>query len=100
MIVPLETIRAPGRSLLLRKNQQEEILTSTAEVRDPLCDRQARTCYGPGNEKIAGRVGMDSFGFHAFGRLNTIPFTYVENARTRRFGWTQERIEVKFQRRG
>ena len=36
--------------------------------------------YGPGNEAITGRVGIDTFGaFLHLGGANTIPFTYVDN---------------------
>jgi nucleoside-diphosphate-sugar epimerase len=36
--------------------------------------------YGPGNEAITGRVGIDTFGvFLHLGGSNTIPFTYVDN---------------------
>ncbi|MGO8756722.1 MAG: NAD-dependent epimerase/dehydratase family protein [Terracidiphilus sp.] len=36
--------------------------------------------YGPGNEAISGRVGIDTFGiFLHMGGWNTIPFTYVDN---------------------
>jgi nucleoside-diphosphate-sugar epimerase len=36
--------------------------------------------YGPGQQAITGRVGIDTFGvFLHLGGSNTIPFTYVEN---------------------
>jgi len=36
--------------------------------------------YGPGNEGITGRVGIDSFGvFLHIGGWNTIPLSYVDN---------------------
>jgi nucleoside-diphosphate-sugar epimerase len=36
--------------------------------------------YGPGNEAITGRVGIDTFGvFLHLGGSNTIPLTYVDN---------------------
>jgi len=36
--------------------------------------------YGPGNEQITGRVGIDTFGvFLHLGGSNRIPFTYVDN---------------------
>lgn len=36
--------------------------------------------YGPGNEKISGRVGLGTFGiFLHLGGSNRIPFTYVDN---------------------
>jgi nucleoside-diphosphate-sugar epimerase len=36
--------------------------------------------YGPGNEAITGRVGIDTFGvFLHMGGSNTIPLTYVDN---------------------
>lgn len=36
--------------------------------------------YGPGNEGITGRVGIDTFGiFLHLGGSNTIPLTYVDN---------------------
>jgi nucleoside-diphosphate-sugar epimerase len=36
--------------------------------------------YGPGQKKISGRVGIDTFGiFIQIGRENRIPFTYVDN---------------------
>lgn len=36
--------------------------------------------YGPGNEAISGRVGIDTFGvFLHMGGSNTVPFTYVDN---------------------
>lgn len=36
--------------------------------------------YGPGNEAITGRVGIDTFGvFLHLGGSNRIPFTYVDN---------------------
>jgi nucleoside-diphosphate-sugar epimerase len=36
--------------------------------------------YGPGNEKITGRVGIGTFGvFLHLGGSNPIPFTYVDN---------------------
>jgi nucleoside-diphosphate-sugar epimerase len=36
--------------------------------------------YGPGNEGITGRVGINPFGiFLHFGGFNTIPFSYVDN---------------------
>ncbi len=36
--------------------------------------------YGPGNEAISGRVGIDTFGiFLHLGGPNRIPFTYVDN---------------------
>ena len=36
--------------------------------------------FGPGNEQITGRVGIDTFGvFVHLGGANRIPFTYVDN---------------------
>jgi nucleoside-diphosphate-sugar epimerase len=36
--------------------------------------------YGPGNEAISARVGIDTFGtFLHLGGSNTVPFTYVDN---------------------
>src|SRR3989475_4762654 len=36
--------------------------------------------YGPGNERLTGRVGIGTFGvFLHLGGSNTIPFTYVDN---------------------
>ena len=36
--------------------------------------------YGPGNSAIAGRVGIDTFGFFLhLGGSNQMPFTYVDN---------------------
>lgn len=36
--------------------------------------------YGPGNENISGRVGVDTFGFFIhLGGTNRIPLTYVDN---------------------
>jgi nucleoside-diphosphate-sugar epimerase len=36
--------------------------------------------YGPGNDKITGRVGIDTFGiFMHLGGSNKIPLTYVDN---------------------
>lgn len=63
------------------KVKQEEILTEYGEqFRIPYVIVRPGHVYGPGNEKIAGRVGIDSFGFFMhLGGSNIIPLTYVDN---------------------
>jgi len=79
---PIEThpeLRA--EAYCFAKIKQEEILTEYGKKFGiPYVIVRPGLVYGPGNEKIAGRVGMDSFGFFMhLGGSNTIPFTYVEN---------------------
>lgn len=63
------------------KVKQEEILAQYGKrFGVPYVIVRPGYVYGPGNAKITGRVGIDSFGFFVhLGGANTIPFTYVDN---------------------
>jgi nucleoside-diphosphate-sugar epimerase len=70
-----------GEAYSFAKSKQEEILTEYAKkLGVPYVIVRPGYVYGPGNEAISGRVGIDTFGlFLHLGLTNTIPFTYVDN---------------------
>ncbi len=70
-----------GEAYSFAKSKQEQILTEYGhELGVPYVIVRPGYVYGPGNETISGRVGIDTFGlFLHLGLSNTIPFTYVDN---------------------
>lgn len=70
-----------GEAYCFAKAKQDEIITEYGKKFGiPYVIVRPGYVYGPGNEAITGRVGIDSFGcFLHLGGSNTIPFTYVEN---------------------
>lgn len=63
------------------KVKQDEIVTEYAgKAGIPYVVVRPGYVYGEGNEKITGRVGVDTFGiFLHMGGSNRIPFTFVDN---------------------
>jgi nucleoside-diphosphate-sugar epimerase len=63
------------------KVKQDEIVTEVAgKAGIPYVVVRPGYVYGEGNEKITGRVGVDTFGiFMHMGGLNPIPFTFIDN---------------------
>jgi nucleoside-diphosphate-sugar epimerase len=70
-----------GDAYCFAKVKQEEIVTQYgARLGVPYVIVRPGYVYGPGNEGISGRVGIDTFGvFLHLGGSNTIPLTYVDN---------------------
>ena len=70
-----------GDAYAFAKLKQEEIVAEIGERwQIPFVIVRPGVVYGPGNEKITGRVGIDTFGvFLHLGGSNPIPFTYVDN---------------------
>lgn len=70
-----------GDAYCFAKVKQEEIVFDYCnKFHLPYVNIRPGVVYGPGNEKIHGRVGIDTFGlFLHLGGPNKIPLTYVEN---------------------
>jgi nucleoside-diphosphate-sugar epimerase len=70
-----------GNAYLFAKIKQDEIVAEYgARLGIPYVIVRPGVVYGPGNEKITGRVGIGTFGvFLHLGGSNPIPFTYVDN---------------------
>jgi nucleoside-diphosphate-sugar epimerase len=70
-----------GEAYCFAKLKQEEIVRQYGnKFGIPCVIVRPGVVYGPGNEAIHGRVGIDTFGlFLHLGGSNTIPFTYVDN---------------------
>jgi nucleoside-diphosphate-sugar epimerase len=70
-----------GSAYCFAKAKQDEIVAEYGErFGVPYVIVRPGYVYGPGNEAITGRVGIDTFGiFLHLGGSNTIPFTYVDN---------------------
>jgi nucleoside-diphosphate-sugar epimerase len=70
-----------GSAYCFAKAKQDEIVTQYGKKFGiPYVIVRPGYVYGPGNEAITGRVGIDTFGiFLHLGGSNTIPFTYVDN---------------------
>jgi nucleoside-diphosphate-sugar epimerase len=70
-----------GNAYMFAKIKQEEIVVEYgARLGIPHVIVRPGVVYGPGNEKITGRVGIGTFGvFLHLGGSNPIPFTYVDN---------------------
>src|SRR3989475_8873812 len=70
-----------GDAYCFAKVKQDEVVTDYGKrFGIPYVIVRPGYVYGPGNEDITGRVGIDTFGiFLHLGGSNTIPFTYVEN---------------------
>jgi nucleoside-diphosphate-sugar epimerase len=70
-----------GEAYTFAKVKQDEIVMeygSSASL--PFVIVRPGHVFGPGNEAISGRVGIDTFGiFLHMGGPNTIPLTYVDN---------------------
>jgi len=79
---PVETNPAlRGDAYCFAKVRQEEVVTEYGNrCGVPYVIVRPGYVYGPGNEGITPRVGIDTFGvFLHLGGSNTIPFTYVDN---------------------
>lgn len=63
------------------KVRQEEMVSEYCKKHNlPFTIVRPGVVYGPGNEQIHGRIGIDTFGiFLHLGGSNHIPLTYVEN---------------------
>jgi nucleoside-diphosphate-sugar epimerase len=70
-----------GEAYCFAKVKQDEIVSEYGQKFGiPYVIVRPGVVYGPGNEGITGRVGIDSFGiFLHLGGSNRIPFTYVDN---------------------
>ena len=70
-----------GEAYCFAKVRQDEIVTEYGKRYGiPYVIVRPGAVYGPGEEQITGRVGIDTFGvFLHLGGSNTIPFTYVDN---------------------
>jgi nucleoside-diphosphate-sugar epimerase len=70
-----------GEAYTFAKVKQEEIVIGYgAKFGIPYVIVRPGVVYGPGNESITGRVGVDTFGlFLHLGGSNVIPLTYVDN---------------------
>jgi nucleoside-diphosphate-sugar epimerase len=70
-----------GEAYCFAKVKQDEIVMEYGEsARLPYVIVRPGAAYGPGNEGISGRVGIDTFGvFLHLGGSNIIPLTYVDN---------------------
>lgn len=70
-----------GEAYCFAKAEQDEIVTEYGKkLGIPYVIIRPGQVYGPGNEGITGRVGINTFGmFLHLGGSNTIPFTYVDN---------------------
>ena len=79
---PVETHpELQGSAYCFAKAKQDEIVTEYGKKFGmPYVIVRPGYVYGPGNEAITGRVGIDTFGvFLHLGGSNSIPFTYVDN---------------------
>jgi nucleoside-diphosphate-sugar epimerase len=63
------------------KAKQDELVSMYGKMNNiPYVIVRPGVVYGPGNSKITGRVGIDTFGiFLHLGGSNQIPLTYVDN---------------------
>ena len=70
-----------GEAYCFGKVKQEELLQEySKEYNIPFVIMRPGVVYGPGNQSISGRVGIDTFGiFLHMGGSNRIPLTYVDN---------------------
>jgi nucleoside-diphosphate-sugar epimerase len=70
-----------GEAYCFAKVHQDEIVAEyAAQFGLPYVIVRPGYVYGPGNQAITGRVGIDTFGvFLHMGGSNRIPFTYVDN---------------------
>jgi len=70
-----------GDAYCFAKVKQDELVTEYAKrFGIPYVIVRPGYVFGPGNEQITGRVGIDTFGvFVHLGGANRIPFTYVDN---------------------
>jgi nucleoside-diphosphate-sugar epimerase len=70
-----------GDAYCFAKVKQDELVISYGkEYGIPYVLIRPGVVYGPGKERIHGRVGLDTFGlFLHLGGSNPIPFTYVDN---------------------
>lgn len=70
-----------GEAYVFAKVKQDEIVTEYGMRSGlPFVIVRPGHVFGPGNEAISGRVGIDSFGiFLHLGGSNMIPLTYVDN---------------------
>jgi nucleoside-diphosphate-sugar epimerase len=70
-----------GEAYCFAKAQQDEIVAEYCQRSGiPYVIVRPGQVYGPGNEGITARVGINTFGvFLHLGGSNTIPFTYVDN---------------------
>ena len=70
-----------GDAYCFAKVKQDAIVAEYCErFKIPYVIVRPGVVYGPGNEKITGRVGLGSFGiFLHLGGSNPIPFSYVDN---------------------
>lgn len=79
---PLETEPAErGEPYMFGKAKQDEILAEYAtKFGIPYVIVRPGVVYGPGNDTMSNRVGIDTFGvFLHLGGSNTVPLTYVDN---------------------
>lgn len=72
---------ARGEAYCFAKVKQDELVTEYGNrLRIPYVIVRPGFVYGPGNEPISGRVGVDTFGvFLHLGGGNIVPLTYVDN---------------------
>ncbi|MCK6620517.1 MAG: NAD(P)-dependent oxidoreductase [Calditrichaceae bacterium] len=70
-----------GDAYCFAKIKQEELLNEySTKYSIPYVIIRPGVVYGPGNEGIHARVGLDTFGiFLHLGGANTLPLTYVDN---------------------
>jgi nucleoside-diphosphate-sugar epimerase len=70
-----------GEAYCFAKAEQDQIVIEYGKrLGIPYVIVRPGQVYGPGNEGITGRVGINTFGFFLhLGGSNTIPFTYVDN---------------------
>jgi nucleoside-diphosphate-sugar epimerase len=70
-----------GEAYCFAKAEQDEIVAEYGKrIGIPYVIVRPGQVYGPGNEGITARVGINTFGvFLHLGGSNTIPFTYVDN---------------------
>lgn len=63
------------------KIEQEKVVREYGRSRQvPYVILRPGTVFGPGNESLSGRIGVDTFGFFVhIGGGNALPLTYVEN---------------------
>lgn len=79
---PIETDpQLRGEAYVFAKVKQEELVSEYGKTQGlPYVMIRPGHVFGPGNEAISGRVGIDTFGvFLHMGGANKIPLTYVDN---------------------
>ena len=76
-----EAAHLRGEAYCFAKVEQDRIVDEYCKkLRIPYVIVRPGQVYGPGNEGISGRVGINTFGiFLHLGGSNTIPLTYVDN---------------------